>query len=364
MDWDEEQINTYNPLEVVELIAIQLRQKSNRFTAYGRVAFRAYKNATHQEKKDLIRLVTGDVDAYPGDYVTRDLVSQAWREMTESKKKAWHRRAFFLNLRPVVGEFRELPRCLIGQLDIITRNCIKEECDLFMAKIRACFLQKYRPNTEKKQVFLFPQKVEVGNKLSKLILLSPVLHYLLFRNGMSRVLPWENFSINTKYQPGYAHLASPESVRRLMTVEDVSLMTHHSYDLNCDFALTSVASLVSVSDNQGRGIKCYGWCETRQEVTFIYNPGNEGDLSLKITFPRPFMQTQEVVNPVTGRARKVREYVCDTVVNGYVLKGYIPVCIRIHYRSLNSFRFVGARLAYRTSLNNDSEVSIISSYTS
>ena len=124
MDWNKEQINTYNLLEVVELGEIQLRWKSNCFTAYACVAFRAYKNATHQEKNDLILLVTGDFDAYPGDYLTRDLVCQAWRELSKNQKKAWHLCAVYLNLHPVVGEFRALPSCLIGQLDSITRACI------------------------------------------------------------------------------------------------------------------------------------------------------------------------------------------------------------------------------------------------
>ena len=181
---------------------------------------------------------------------------------------------------------------------------------------------------------------------------------------MSRVLPWENFSINNNFQPGYAHLALPESVRRLMRVEDVSLMTHHSYNLNCHFTVTSTASLISATDEQGRGIKCYGWSETRQEVTFVYNPCNEGDLSEKNTFPCPLMQTNQVIHPVTGRQSKVREYVCDnTVVNGYILKEYVPVCIRIHYRILKSFHFVGAQLAYRTSNDNNNGVHIILSYT-
>ena len=35
-----------------------------------------------------------------------------------------------------------------------------------------------------------------------------------------------------------------------MRVKHVSLITHHSYKLNCDFTLTSVASLVLVSDDQ------------------------------------------------------------------------------------------------------------------
>ena len=88
MDWNKEQINTYNILEVVELGAIQIWRKSNHFPAYARVVFRAYKNATHQEKKDLILLVTRDFDAYPGNYLTRHLVCQAWRELSENQKKA------------------------------------------------------------------------------------------------------------------------------------------------------------------------------------------------------------------------------------------------------------------------------------
>ena len=140
----------------------------------------------------------------------------------------WHLCAVYMNLRPVVGEFRALSSCLIGHLDSITRACIQEECNLFVEKIRACFLQKNRPNAEKKQSFLFPQKIEVGNKLSKLIPFSPVLRYVIFWTRMSRVLPWENFSINNNFQPGYSHLALPGSMRRLMRVEDVSLMTHHS----------------------------------------------------------------------------------------------------------------------------------------
>ena len=43
IDWDKEQINIYNPLEVVELGAIQVWQKFNCFTAYSCIAFRAYK---------------------------------------------------------------------------------------------------------------------------------------------------------------------------------------------------------------------------------------------------------------------------------------------------------------------------------
>ena len=365
MDWTIDQINQCDLLEAVELGAIQLRKKSTHYSAYVRVSFDDYRKASHARKKELIEFVTGDEDAYPGDYMARDLVNQVWNRMAQRKKNAWKRRANFLNSLPVVGEFRALPRVLIGHVDRVTRNCIQEECDLFCLTMRRSFLQKNTTNAEKKQSFLFPQKVTVGRKLSKLIPFSPLFRYVLFGTHMSKVMPWENFSINAKFQPGYAHLASPSTVRRLMTIEDVSLMTHHSYEMNCDFVLTSIGSLVIDADAgcEGRAITCYGWSETREQVTFIYNPNNEGDQSHFITFPRPRLITEQVVHPVTGRRTKKRKYEIETAENGYILNAYTPVCMRIHYRSLNTFRFVGARLAYRTSEDGQS-VYIISSFSS
>ena len=73
MDWNKEQINTYNQIEILELVAIQLQQKSNSFKAYDCVTFRAYKKCY----KELILLVTGDFDTYPRNYWRRDIVFQA-----------------------------------------------------------------------------------------------------------------------------------------------------------------------------------------------------------------------------------------------------------------------------------------------
>ena len=71
---------------------------------------------------------------------------------------------------------------------------------------------------------------------------------------------------------------------------------------------------------------------------------------------------QYIYQSIIGIHSKVFDYVCDTtVVNWSMGKGYVPVHIYTLYRILNSFCFVGLRLAYKTS--NENEMSIILSYT-
>ena len=50
MDWSVERINEYNALAPPENNTIRLRKKSNRYTAFARVAFLRYKKMSIDEK--------------------------------------------------------------------------------------------------------------------------------------------------------------------------------------------------------------------------------------------------------------------------------------------------------------------------
>ena len=131
MDWNIDRINQYNLLEAVELGSIQVQKKSTHYSAYIRIAFSDYHQASHARKKELIRFITIDDNAYPGDYMTRDYVNQAWSNMLLHSKNAWKQHANHLKLLQFLDDFRVLPNALVGHLEQAAQEYIWEECDLF-----------------------------------------------------------------------------------------------------------------------------------------------------------------------------------------------------------------------------------------
>ena len=261
----------------------------------------------------------------------------------------------------------------MGKLDEVSRMCLRTECDLLKAKMKQIFLEKNRSEKDKKQCLNMPQSVKVGNKVSRLITLSPLMIYVIFQKNLDllKQLPsYENKSNNKKGIPGYLHLASPTRVDEILTVEDVHLSMHSSWDIPggcCEHALTSIASLRNLSQPGAPMFKAYGWDETESSITFMFNLKGDDVPMEMVTFNRPKFVKEKIVldeGLESERTRVVFSYKFDEVqvVGEKQLVSYVPVCIRVHCRSLNSFRFVGARIAYRVS--EDGFVFLLSSYSS
>ena len=345
MDWTTDRIDQHHPLAPIELRALQLRKKSTRYTCFARIAYWDYRTSNYNRKMYLIELITGQ-DDFPDDVHVRDIVSQCWSGMSEDVKLAWERRSMFYSTIPLVGEFRTLPSVLFGRLNFMVRGLIRTECDLILVKLNECFMQRNQDAKEKKMVLKMPQKIVVGHKVTKLFTMSTFVRYIIFGENLSKVPENENHSINKKSMPGFVHLASLQSVQRLLTIEDVSLMTFINHERNTNHTITSLGTMENIS---GGLIKCYGWSETANSITFIFNARRENDPAQHITFPRPKLQKYERFR--ANSTRKIVEYKFELSdefnAEGYRLTSFTPVCLRVHYKSFGSFRFMGARLAYR-----------------
>ena len=372
MDWTVGRISDYESLHPAEHVALQLRKRTNRYVAFARVAFWTYKVATYQEKSQIIANVTGE-ESYPDDVSVVELVRTCWANMPEDLKDAWEERSVFLNSLPVVGEFNNLPNtAVLSNLDEMTKYCFRSECDMFKAKMKGIFLLHNEKNKKKKQVLMLPQEVAVGHKMHRSLPMSTLLRCVLFGKEKLHANffhPYEDCCVSSKkIAPAYLHFSSPKRLNEIMTVGDVKLTMHESFDLPggyCEHTLTSVAS---ITDESGRMFKAYGWKETRTSITFVFNNRRAMDPIEFLTFRRPeFAQKEKLVVTNHGIERLVRyhEYDFSSVPPSgeYNLVGYVPVCLRVHSKNLNSsFSFVGGRIAYRK-INND-DIYLLAGYTS
>ena len=357
-----EQISDYETLHPTEHVALQLRKRTNWYVAFACVAFCTYKVASYQEKSRLIVYVTRE-ESYPDDVSVVELVRTCWSNMSEELKNAWNERAVFLNSLPVVGKFNHLPDALVGNLDEMARYSFQIECDIFKAKMKSLFLVHHEKSKNKKQVLMLPQEVTVGHKMHRNFPMSPLLRCVLF--GKEKLHEnyfhaYKDCTVNSsaKLAPAYLHISSPKRLSQIMTVSDVKLMVHESFDLPggyCEHTLTSIAS---ITNGSGRMLKAYGWNETRTSITFAYNDGRTTDPMDFVTFRRPVLkESEKIVVTKHGEERVVKYHKYDfssvPPSREYNFVGFVPICIRVHSKNMNSsFSFVGGRIAYRK-INDD-----------
>ena len=87
MDWDVGEIrNVRTQLRPYELVAIDLRKKSNCHTAYFRCAFGEWRRSSYEKQLATILFVKGK-KRYPSDISVIKMVRESWTAMAIEKKK-------------------------------------------------------------------------------------------------------------------------------------------------------------------------------------------------------------------------------------------------------------------------------------
>ena len=261
MDWSFGKIGDFsegNQQSYEILAAVYRRKKSNRHSCFIRCAFREYCKATHERKKEIIYLVKKR-NLYPSDINLRRLVRECWRSMPDTKKDVWDEQARFLNSLPKVGEFRTIPERLEGQLDPITREFLRRECDnlkvRFMKKLnnKNPYATDPSDNAKKIKKAMLPHKIEAQNCICQCVIMSPLLIYYLFGDKLDRYKKhFENVSTNAKCEPGFLHIGSKDRLNEVLCVEDVAFATYFDRDMKYNHVFTSMASLSDVPDDHSK----------------------------------------------------------------------------------------------------------------
>ena len=126
---------------------------------------------------------------------------------------------------PKVGEFRIISERLEGQLDLITQEFLRRECDnlkvRFMKKIKDKNPDAADPsgNTQNIKKAMILHKIEARNCICQCVMIPPPNNLLPFGDKLDRYRErFENVSANTKCEPGFLHIASKDRLSKVLCV--------------------------------------------------------------------------------------------------------------------------------------------------
>ena len=368
MDWDNANNITEKPLQYYERAAIRMRKKSTAHTSFIRCAFQRYKASSMAARRQTIRQVFSRALS-PSNVSVVKLVRRCWATMPQAIKIQWGQRSEYLNEQPHVGILHQVPRTVPRNRDSFIKSCAQEECDNLQNQMRAFIIKKRKgaDNNPKAVKYSFPQPLTAEGKIMKQDLsLSPMLRQIIFGDNFCKILSHENATNNNRYAPGYFHFSSYCRLNSVFSLEDISFCTHVDEQTKYSYNLTSMGCIQNAAGNT---YKCWGWSETTNKITFIYNDEGDDLVPAKfVEFDRPkFVTTQEMKVGSNGIERFVtrRRYddldkICSDETSGFYLIQYTPVCIKIHLKKCNLLHMIGARLVVRRDPANNNYTYIVS----
>lgn len=356
MDWDCPRILSFQPLKHYELKAIRLRKKSNRYTAYLRCACWEFKHASIARKQEVIQRVFGRPVSVVNVRMMK-LVWRCWQLASEEIRDAWDERASYIDAQPRTGTFNRLPLSVPSSRtgrDNLMRLSLQEEARALQSDMRTYILRKEIKTCEPEKSInhSFPQSVRQAGNIYKELSLSPLMRRIIFGDLLEKVnSSYENQSVSNKCSPGFIHFSSFSRANSVFCIEDVDFCSHYVEESNVHFHLTSSAVLTNTSGQYGQQVKCWGWEESSQHITFIYCDEN-ADLPAKRTmFERPILEKVTVTGQTRNRIERVYSD-CPLNNDGFTLTNYTPVCLKVNIAKCNVLNVVGSRLAVRI-VNND-----------
>ena len=370
MDWDTDRINRLTALEFYEKDAMWRKKKSNRYTAFCRCAYGSYKQGSYEYKKLQIYQVTGR-RMLPSSISIRRIVNRCWTGLSDEKKAAWNARAVYLteqaketrNLTSIPSHLR------LRDHDELIVECLQEELEGLIVNLRSFIVNKIMSTSAKKNTLFMPHPIAIESEIYKEFSMSALMRKTLMGDDFDKCHIHEHHNINQgrKLKPGYFHISSPYRLKILFNIADTDLMVHTDNKNNQKYVLTSI---VNFQDENGTIIKGYGWSETYDSITFIYNNGESTDRGQFITYHRPEFEVRtEKTCSKRGRQanKKVYEYILPqesmypTDDPHFIFLKYQPVCIKVHLGKANVFNLLGARLCYE---ERDNEIFVVNNFSS
>ena len=121
-------------------------------------------------------------------------------------------------------------------------------------------------------------------------------------------------------------------------LDDIIFCTHVGKQTEYSYHLTSIGCIQNAASNT---YKCWGWSETTDTITFIYNDEGGDQIPAKfVTFGcLKFVTRQERkfrdngVEKCVTRCNYDLEQICSDETSGYFLIQYTPVCINLHFKN-------------------------------
>ena len=269
------------------------------------------------------------------DFEKIKLVNDWWNRLAQDIKVAWSERAKRLNLRPLIGQFDELPVELA--LDLIPtqellRVFLRQDLVILHRSIKRAIRNKNQRDLYKKAVKI-PYAIQVEQQVYRTATVSSLLMFALFGENFNK-LSFDNELISSNCDPFTFHIASKTRMKEIFSIDDTCLSVLEDLYTRHKFYLTGYGIL---KNKQGLSVKAYAWDETDSTVDFIFN---DSDSSTKvIKFDRPFLHKNDLP------PRNILGYICDVnVVDGYTLTQYNPVGLYLSYKNTSNFKILSAKL--------------------
>ena len=319
------------------------------YHVYTRCAFEGYKEmdettkltyimATHSlnddgilEEEDMVDLIDSS------DFQAVKVIRGLWRKMSEDLRQAWKEHAADLNERPQVGQVEELPEKLakmnLRTTRVTLRKWIKIDLWLFAKMVNRSIRNENQRDLNKKAV-QFPHSVDIKKQIYCTGTLSAMLIEVLFGEKLKKLKEWELIS-NRGSDPFTYHIFSEARVSELFTFQDLEISSHQDNRAGVKISLCPYGV---VANEVNQSTFAYAMRETRNTVTMIFNE-DEG-VSRTLIFPKPTLAYSD-----NGQRRIITGYKCDgTVVSGWKLIQFNPVCLYISLKNTNNFKLLAAKV--------------------